>query len=80
MEEGDVASCQRKSRSPLQRPAIDENGHSGGQKHEEDFYREESHRKRPKGTTNTLSCPQSFAESILYCVEAYSAVLIKLLL
>ena len=35
-------------------------------------------RKRPKGTTNTLSCPQSFPESILYCVEAYSAVLIKL--
>ena len=42
MEEGDVALCQRKSRSPLQWPAIDENGHLGGQKHEEDFYREES--------------------------------------
>ena len=42
MEEGVVALCQTKSRSPLQWPAVDENGHSGGQKHEEDFYREES--------------------------------------
>ena len=42
MEEGVVALCQTKSRSPLQWPTVDENGHSGGQKHEEDFYREES--------------------------------------
>ena len=41
MEEGDVASCQRKSRSPLQWPGIDENHHSGGEKHEEDLCREE---------------------------------------
>ena len=33
--------CQRKSRSPLQWPGVDENDHSG-QKHEEDFSREES--------------------------------------
>ena len=36
------------------------------------------HRKRRKGTISPLSCPQSFLQSILYCVEAYSAVLIKL--
>ena len=36
------------------------------------------HRKRRKGTIRPLSCPQSFLQSILYCVEAYSAVLIKL--
>ena len=33
--------CQRKSRSPLQWPGVDENDHSG-QKHEEDFSREKS--------------------------------------
>ena len=42
MEEGDVALCQRKSRSPLQWPGIDENHRSGGQKHEENFHRKES--------------------------------------
>ena len=41
MEEVDVDLCQRKSRSPLQWPGVDENDHSG-QKHEEDFSREES--------------------------------------
>ena len=33
--------CQRKSQSPLQWPGVEENDHSG-QKHEEDFSREES--------------------------------------
>ena len=41
MEEVDVDLCQKKSRSPLQWPGVDENDHSG-QKHEEDFSREES--------------------------------------
>ena len=41
MEEVDVDLCQRKSRSPLQWPGVDENDHSG-QKHEEDFSQEES--------------------------------------
>ena len=41
MEEVDMDLCQRKSRSPLQWPVVDENDHSG-QKHEEDFSREES--------------------------------------
>lgn len=53
----------------------DEEEESGG---EEEAEAHHHHRKRPKGTINTLSCPQSFPESILYFVEAYSAVLIKL--
>lgn len=54
----------------------DEEEESGGEEEEAEAHHH--HRKRPKGTINTLSCPQSFPESILYCVEAYSAVLIKL--
>ena len=54
----------------------DEEEESGGEEEEAEAHHH--HRKRPKGTINTLSCPQSFQESILYFVEAYSAVLIKL--